>query len=359
MLSCCARALTCPPQARQQLGVIEASCKVLLSLINNILDYSRLGAGAVRLTPAPFALGDLVETAGDIVRPSLADRPLTLNLDVSAVEGLTHHGDENHILQVLLNLLGNAVKFTDQGQIEVRVELQLAGEADRVRVSVRDTGVGLPPEALSQLFQPFTQVDTSPTRRFEGAGLGLAICKSLVEQMNGRIGVESVPGQGSEFWFEIPLSRLTALPEAAEAEPVGSGTGTGRILVVDDHPVNRQVASMMLAAAGFEVETADDGVQAVEAVRSRPFDVVFMDIHMPIMDGIAACRAIRTLDGVRAQTPVVAMTAATLPEDVARCRAAGMDAHLSKPIEQESLLAAARHSWRSAEGPKWRDSVSG
>ncbi|MDO8380488.1 response regulator, partial [Phenylobacterium sp.] len=134
--------------------------------------------------------------------------------------------------------------------------------------------------------------------------------------------------------------------------------GVGRILVVDDHPVNRQVASMMLMAAGFDVETADDGAQAVEAVRRRPFDVVFMDIHMPVMDGNAACRAIRALEGDRADTPVVAMTAATLPEDVARCRAAGMNAHLAKPIEQERLVAAALHPWRAADGPKWTDAAS-
>ena len=342
------------PQARDQLGVIQASCQVLLALITNILDYSRLGAGARALAHARLSLAELVRTAGEIVRPGLGD--LTLTLEVSAVDGLVHEGDENHILQVLLNLLGNAVKFTDQGRIEVRVDLRPQDGADRVRVSVRDTGVGLAPEAIAQLFQPFTQADTSATRRFEGAGLGLAISKSLVEQMNGRIGVESDLGAGSEFWFEIPLRRLEASAQATPAETADGGAG--RILVVDDHPVNRQVASMMLAAAGFDVETAEDGAQAVEAVRSRPFDVVFMDLHMPVMDGLTACRAIRALEGDGADTPVVAMTAATLPEDVARCRAAGMDAHLAKPIEQERLVAAALHPWRAADGPKWPDAAS-
>lgn len=350
-----ARADLAPP-ARDQIGVIQASCQVLLSLISNILDYSRTGSGAARLSHAPLALAALVQTAGDIVRPSLGNRPLTLSVDLSAVEGLRHVGDENHILQVLLNLLGNAVKFTDHGRIEVRVDLAPRADVDRVRVSVRDTGVGLSPEALPLLFQPFTQADTSATRRFDGAGLGLAISKSLVEQMGGEIGVESVLGQGSEFWFEIPLSRLEAPLHAATAE--SQGVGTGRILVVDDHPVNRQVASMMLAAAGFDVETADDGAQAVEAVRSRSFDVVFMDIHMPVMDGLTACRAIRALEGDGADTPVVAMTAATLPEDVARCHAAGMDAHLPKPVEQERLVAAALHPWRAADGPQWPDTAT-
>lgn len=343
------------PPARDQVGVIQASCQVLLSLISNILDYSRMGSGVARLARARLVLGDLVRTAGEIVRPSLGNRPLTLSVDVSAVDGLSHEGDDNHILQVLLNLLGNAVKFTERGQIEVRVTLHSDDGLDRVRVSVCDTGVGLSPEALALLFQPFTQADTSATRRFEGAGLGLAISKSLVEQMGGRIGVESVLGQGSEFWFEIPLPRLEASPEPALAETASSGTG--RVLVVDDHPVNRQVASMMLAAAGFDVETAEDGAQALEAVRSRPFEVVFMDIHMPVMDGLAACRAIRALDGEGADTPVVAMTAATLPEDVARCRAAGMNAHLGKPIEQDQLVVAALYPWRTSDGYEWPDAA--
>lgn len=342
------------PQARQQLGVIQASCQVLLSLITNILDYSRLGSGAPLPAPAPLVLADLVRTAGGIVGPSLGR--LTLRVDVSAVEGVVHEGNEDHILQLLLYLLGNAVKFTEQGHIAVRVTLSPETGADRVRVSVRDTGVGLAPEAMTQLFQPFTQADTSATRRFEGAGLGLATSKSLVEQMQGRIGVESVLGEGSEFWFEIPLPRLEASPEAPSAE--SSSLGAGRILVVDDHPVNRQVASMMLLAAGFDVETAEDGAQAVEAVRSRPFDVVFMDIHMPVMDGLAACRAIRALEGDRANTPVVAITAATLPEDVVRCHEAGMNAHLAKPIEQEQLVAAAAHPWRAAAGPSWPETAT-
>ena len=342
------------PQAREQLGVIQASCQVLLSLITNILDYSRLGSGATPIALAPVALADVVRAAAGIVRPNLG--PLTLSVEVSAVEGLVHEGDENRILQLLLNLLGNAVKFTAEGQVAVRVTLRPGEDADQVRVSVHDTGVGLAPEAMSQLFQPFTQVDTSATRRFEGAGLGLAISKSLVKQMDGQIGVESVLGEGSEFWFELPLRRLEASPEASADET--AGLGAGRILVVDDHPVNRQVAAMMLMAAGFDVETADDGAQAVEAVRSRPFDLVFMDLHMPVMDGLTACRAIRALEGDKASIPVVAMTAATLPEDVARCRAAGMDAHLPKPIEQERLVAAALHPWRAADAPSWPDAAS-
>ena len=342
------------PQAREQLAVIQASCQVLLSLVTNILDYSRLGSGARPPAAAPLALADLVRAAAGIVRPSLG--PLTLSVDASAVEGMVHEGDEDRILQLLLNLLGNAVKFTDQGQIVVRVTLRPEAGADRVRVSVRDTGVGLAPEAMTQLFQPFTQVDTSATRRFDGAGMGLAVSKTLVEQMDGRIGVESVLGEGSEFWFELPLRRLEASPEAPADET--TGLGAGRILVVDDHPVNRQVAAMMLVAAGFDVETAEDGAKAVEAVRNRPFDVVFMDIHMPVMDGLAACRAIRALEGDRANTPVVAITAATLPEDVVRCHEAGMNAHLPKPIEQEQLVAAARHPWRAAAGPSWPETAS-
>lgn len=344
-------------EAREQVGVIQASSQVLLALVTNVLDYSRLGSSARAMALAPLAMAELARTAIDIVRPNLGDRPLRLRLEVSAVEGLIHEGDENQILQVLLNLLGNAAKFTDRGEIEVRVDLRPGDGVDRLRVSVRDTGVGLAPEAVAELFQPFTQADTSSTRRFEGAGMGLAISKSLVDQMGGRIGVESVLGVGSEFWFEISLPRLEASPEPAQDSDAVSGAG--RVLVVDDHPVNRQVASMMLAAAGFDVETADDGAQALEAVRSRAFDVVFMDVHMPIMDGLTACRAIRALEGDRAGTPVVAVTAATLPDDVARCRAAGMNAHLAKPVEQDRLVAAALHPWRAATSAEWTDLATG
>jgi signal transduction histidine kinase/CheY-like chemotaxis protein len=332
-------------EGRTHVELVQASCQVLLSLINDVLDYSKTDNGQLRLETGPFSMAEVVRRTAAIVQPMLAGRPVTLEVAVGAVDGATHLGDSRRVAQVLLNLLGNAVKFTERGHIRVEIERRTRGAADLLKIRVHDTGIGIAADKRDLLFQPFTQVDSGVSRNFDGAGLGLAISRSLVELMGGQIGMRGEPGGGSEFWFEIPCPATTA-PVPLLAAPPGpaQGLGQARVLVVDDHPVNRQVASMMLIAAGYDVECAEDGLQAVEAASARDFDIVFMDLHMPVMDGLTACMTIRALEGARRRTPVVAVTAAATSEDVERCRVAGMDAHIAKPISYDALVdAVARH----------------
>jgi CheY-like chemotaxis protein/anti-sigma regulatory factor (Ser/Thr protein kinase) len=238
--------------------------------------------------------------------------------------------------QVLMNLMSNALKFTDRGGItlHVRVEERLPGLV-RLCFLVRDTGSGIPAEAQARLFNPFTQADDSVARRYGGTGLGLAICRRLVELMDGKIGVESTPGQGSLFWFTVPLHTAVAQPSVApELAALAFAAGPRRrVLLADDNAVNRRVGQKMLERLGCEVSLVNDGQQAVAAMRGGEFDVVLMDCYMPQLDGFDATRAIRALElGVR-RTPVIAMTASAFAEDRERCVAAGMDDYVSKPVD--------------------------
>ncbi|HZZ37390.1 MAG TPA: ATP-binding protein, partial [Caulobacteraceae bacterium] len=247
--------------------------------------------------------------------------------------------DDMRIRQVILNLLNNAVKFTKSGRVELLAEVVPGEHVDTARFAVTDTGVGIPLDRRDRLFERFSQVDSTVTRSHGGTGLGLAICKGLVELMDGEIGVRSEPGKGSTFWFEVPLSRSgsDALPDAPA---VAGGPIAARILLVDDHPMNRELGSTLLTLMGCEVDLAEDGLQAVEAARTGAYDAILMDVHMPHMDGLAATRAIIGLGGLAAQTPIIAMTADVLPEHVARCRMAGMVDHVAKPVRPEALHAA-------------------
>ncbi|MCX7674038.1 MAG: ATP-binding protein [Thiobacillaceae bacterium] len=328
-----------PPQQRVQVETLRASAVSLLGILNDILDLSKIEAGAMAICPAPFDPRALIEDVCRLFLPMAVNKGLNVRVVIApgAAEALPPAllGDALRIRQVLSNLLGNAVKFTEHGGIEV-----VAGWSDdRLRIEVRDTGIGIPAEVQTRLFTPFSQADGSTTRRYGGTGLGLALSKRLVELMRGRIGVLSESGHGSTFWFELPCPlSATPSPEQTVERP---RTRAAHILLAEDNAVNRQVAEALLCRLGHTVVTAEDGEQAVQAWQSGQFDLVLMDCMMPRMDGYAATRAIRALEAQRGgHTPILALTANVLEDERERCRDAGMDDHLAKPITRAALEQA-------------------
>jgi CheY-like chemotaxis protein len=267
--------------------------------------------------------------------------------------------DPTRLRQVLLNLLGNAVKFTARGAVELRLRATEDGSA--VRFEVADTGPGIPPEQRLHLFQEFARLSTDETRMAEGAGLGLALSARLAALLGGQLGHEDNPGGGSVFWLQLPLRAVaeslaaTALPLDILGQAVSVGDGAQRplkILVADDVAMNRDVAASFLRAAGHDVATVDDGEEAVAAAKAVDFDVILMDVRMPGVDGLEATRRIRALPGRRGRVPVVALTAQVFAEQVERCREAGMDGHLAKPFDPETLFEAVARASRATYLPE-------
>jgi len=321
-------------------GLIRDASASLLELVNSVLDFSRLEAGAVELEEKPF---DPVETAratAALLTQQADDKDLMIAVEVTG-ETSPLVGDAARIRQVLLNFLSNAIKFTAEGGVTVAVR-QTSTDADHgaLRIEVSDTGIGIEGDKIDNLFDRFTQADATVSRRYGGTGLGLAICKRTVELMGGQVGCESRPGQGSTFWFEVVLLRAEALIEEVEAPAPAVPDAPLRMLLVEDVAVNRELISTLLAPFDITIETAENGLLAVEAMQRGVFDLVLMDVQMPVMDGLTAARAVRALPGPHARsTPIIAMTANVLPEQVQKCLDAGMDDHLGKPISPAALLA--------------------
>ncbi|MBS0363997.1 MAG: response regulator [Proteobacteria bacterium] len=340
-----------PAQDARHAALIHDASQTLLGVIGDVLDFSKIEAGAFELDPEPFDPGATVRSAADIVAQQAAAKGLELITDIVAPDPAPLLiGDAPRLRQVLLNFLSNAIKFTREGSVTVHLSGHLEAERCHMRIAVTDTGIGIGEPQIGALFNRFTQADASVSRQFGGTGLGLAISKQIVEAMGGRIGVDSAVGEGSTFWLEIDLpiaadDALGAEPEAAAAvleRPV-------RVLVVEDNAVNRELIITLLSPFDIEIDTACDGAEAVEAVTRGRYDVILMDMQMPVMDGLAATRRIRALaDPDAARTPIVAMTANVLPEQVARCLEAGMDDHLGKPINMTQMLQALER-WTSPE----------
>lgn len=324
---------------KQHVDMIEKSATHLLSLINDILDFARLDAGHSDLEVRPLDMPDLLQGAVAVARslPGAARLGITSKLEPDVPPGL--EGDARRLNQILLNLLGNAVKFTDGGAVTLSCRLveRRAGSV-RLRFAVEDTGIGISPEMRSRLFLPFEQGAEAAARQAGGTGLGLAICRQLVESMGGAIGVDSTPGAGSTFWFELDFD-VAATDVAAAALPATRMHRQLSVLVAEDVPSHQILVRALLEKMGHRVEIEADGSAALAAAKTGRFDLVMMNVWMPVMDGLAASRAIRTLEGPVAAVPIVALTAFGQPEDRARALAAGADDCLAKPIRPLELAA--------------------
>lgn len=338
---------------RDYITKAERAARALMHLIRDLLDFSKIEVGRLELEHKGFSVETLVEDARDLVALSAAAKGLALSIDLQGGEGCWVMGDEARLRQVLVNLLNNAIKFTERG--EVKLELQCAptpGNRVQFAVAVTDTGIGIPDDQRERLFQPFTQADASITRRFGGTGLGLAICQRLVRQMGGEISLSSTPGVGSRFFFDLELDAA----EAADC-PVNLGTAPEmaeplaglRVLIVEDEPLNHEVAAAMMKRAGAEPKVSESGTEALAILSERgcdAFDVLLLDLQMPVMDGYETARRVRALPG-GSDLPMIAMTAHATRLDRERCLAVGFACHLAKPIEQRRLIQALLHLHRA------------
>ena len=315
----------------------------LLVILNDILDFSKIEAGQLRIERLAFDLHEVVEQLARMYAVQAQAKSLPLQIDVRAPMPAVLLGDANRLKQVLGNLLGNAVKFTERGQVTLRVLLRPLETSAQMtlRVEVEDTGMGIAPDVAGRLFQPFAQADDSTTRRYGGTGLGLAISKHLVELMGGRTGLKSHLGQGSMFWIELPLEVAEEGPDSSFAPDFVNPDWTGRqVLLVEDNAVNMIVARTQLERLGVGVVTALDGHLALDALAREAFDIVLMDCQMPVMDGFEAVRHWRLIEAANAvvrRTPVIALTANAMAGDRERCLQAGFDDHLGKPFSQDDL----------------------
>jgi PAS domain S-box-containing protein len=329
------------PAAARQIELVWDASQTLLGVVNDVLDFSKLEAGALELESRPFDPRRLADSTAALLAGQAEAKGLTLSVSASGPEDALL-GDEARLRQVLLNLISNAIKFTAHGDIRIAVAQVDEGERRRLRVEVRDNGVGVPPDQQAAIFDRFTQADASVARRFGGTGLGLAICKRIVEAAGGAIGVTSDLGAGSTFWFEIamPPAETTAEAAVGEAGPVAFDHAL-RLLVVDDNAVNRELIRTLLGGFDIAIDAAGDGMEAIEAAARAPYDLILMDVQMPTMDGLAATRRIRAAAAPDApRVAIIAMTANVLPDQIARCLEAGMDDHLGKPINPAALLEA-------------------
>jgi PAS domain S-box-containing protein len=361
---------------KEYVGMIRSSGQVLLGILNDVLDFSKIEAGRMELAPTTFRPHELLDAVGNVMTVNAAARGISLTISTDAEVPPVLVGDVTRLQQILMNLVGNAIKFTERGGVTVRVSVTVPQRDDGVmlRFAVRDTGIGMDPEQQSRLFSAFSQADASTTRRFGGTGLGLAICRRLAELMGGDIMVRSTRGTGSEFVVTLPFplgaegtevdapllhaaqgvqaqAWVPPSPPAVAAAVPEPQTGDApqlqglRLLLVEDHPLNQVVARGILEQAGASVEVAENGQLAVDRLRERAsdYDMVLMDVQMPVMDGFAATRHARRELGLT--LPILAMTAGVMQSEQDQCLAAGMDDFIAKPVDVEQMLYTISRHW--------------
>lgn len=330
---------------RDLVTTIQTSGQALKSVIDDILDWSKLEVGKLELRPRDFALSDLMTGVQNMLRVRAEESGLVLRCAVSDDGTGWYRGDVDRLRQVLINLVGNAIKFTEQGSVTMEARASCQNGRCRIEVRVADTGIGIPAARQADVFNRFEQIDNSRARKVEGTGLGLSISKAIIELMGGAIGVISEPGKGATFWFtvDLPLAQAPAkAPDttAAQASRALDGRSGLRVLVVDDNQINLRITSEMIRAAGHVPATASSGKAVIEQVQADDYDVVLMDVQMPDIDGLAATRAIRNLDHPHARIPIIGYSASAFESDQQRCLSAGMDGFLAKPLSKDKLAAA-------------------
>jgi len=338
------------PEQQEHLDAIATSSESLLGIVNEILDLSKIEAGRLELEKVPMEPRRVIAGVMEVMRFRAEEKGLVLGSTIAEQVPELVLGDPTRLQQVLMNLVGNAIKFTEAGHVRVALDVQEhLSEAVMLRATITDTGIGIAPERLVRVFDEFTQAESDHARRFGGTGLGLTICKRLVEMQGGTITAQSVVGQGSIFTFTIPYSLVSAAEKELDEHNETPGQARSdiavkdlRILLVEDNKLNVLVAQEELSNAfpAAQVEVASDGMRALELIRTSTYDVILMDVQMPVMDGFEATRAIRALGGDRARIPIVAMTANVMEAEVQQCRDAGMDGFIPKPFKQEELIAA-------------------
>ena len=341
------------PVQRERLQIIQTSGETLLAILNDVLDLSKIEAGKLELETAPFDAAEIARGAHGAFCGVAEQKDLRFELTVEPEAQGVYLGDGTRVRQILYNLVSNALKFTERGEVCVTISTAAPG----LTIRVKDTGIGIPADRLDQLFEKFEQADASTTRRFGGTGLGLAICRDLVRLMKGEVTVESQPGQGSCFTAVLPLRRLTGDVAPNHDEPqarAGPDPVVGeslRVLAAEDNAVNQLVLKTMLQQAGIEPTIVGDGRAAVEAWETAAWDIILMDVHMPVMDGVSATRMIRQREAAagRTPTPILALTANAMSHQVAEYAASGMDGFVAKPIEIARLFTAIETALAEAE----------